>query len=100
QVSGRRLRLAGAYGVTTANVLYGIFTSQDRSKGIDKAPEAIPPQPFCCRYAVAGANLLQIRDINSCCFSEKAGNLLQRDYHRVQDDSPGRAGFPTRPLIE
>ena len=98
QVTGRRLRLAGEYSVTVGNLLYGLFTSEDQSQGPGKGSQPIPPQVFCFRYAVAGANQLQIRDIHCACFDARACDLLQRDYQRAQgenqkSDKGQRRGF-------
>jgi hypothetical protein len=87
QVTGRRVRLAGPYGVTADNLLYGMFTSLDQSDGPGRAPQAIPPQLFCFHYGVAGASRLQIRDLNAGCFDDKAREMLQRDYVKPQDDN-------------
>jgi hypothetical protein len=85
QITGRRLKLAGRYAVTAGNLLYGTFTMMEQSETVGRAWKDIPPQLFCFRYAVAGANQLQIRDIVSACFDDKAKDLLQRDYHKEQE---------------
>jgi hypothetical protein len=101
QVTGRRVRLIGDYGVTASNLLYGLFTSIEQKPGLGNASDQntaqpIPSQLFCFRYAVAGANQLQIRDVNAVCFDDKARDLLQRDFHRAQENSPASQKFSRR----
>jgi hypothetical protein len=96
QITGRRLRLAGEYSVTAGNLLYGLFTSLDQSQGPGRAPHAIPPQLFSFRYAVGDVKRLQIRDLTSTCFDDKARDLLQRDYHRDLDNNQKPEETPRR----
>ena len=70
---------------------------QNRGPGqAGNTPQAIPAQLFCFRYAVTGANQLQIRDIVATCFDDKARDILQRDYHRTQEDTPASHKSPRR----
>ena len=99
QVTGRRMRMTGDYGVTASNLLYGLFTSLEQNQGPGQAgntPQAIPAQLFCFRYAITGANQLQIRDIIAACFNDKGRDILQRDYHRTQEDKPASHKSPRR----